>query len=55
VFHDAGAYGASMASNYNSRPLPPEILVDDGKQTLNRRRQSVEHLLELERDEETMP
>jgi len=55
VFHDAGAYGASMASNYNSRPLPPEILVDDGKLKLIRRRQSVEHLLELERDEETMP
>jgi diaminopimelate decarboxylase len=54
VFHDAGAYGASMASNYNSRPLPPEILVDDGKLKLIRRRQSVEHLLELERDEETM-
>lgn len=51
VFHDAGAYGASMASNYNSRPLPPEILVDDGALKLIRRRQSVDHLLELERDE----
>lgn len=28
VFHTAGAYGASMASTYNGRPLVPEILVD---------------------------
>ena len=48
VFHDAGAYGASMSSNYNSRPLPPEILVDDGKLKLIRRRQTVAELLELE-------
>ena len=27
---DAGAYGAVMASNYNRRPLPAEVLVDDG-------------------------
>ncbi len=50
VFHDAGAYGASMASNYNSRPLPPEILVDGGELKLIRRRQSVEDLLALERE-----
>ena len=48
VFHDAGAYGASMASNYNSRPLPPEVLVDDGTVQLIRRRQTIEHLLDLE-------
>ncbi|MDA6076880.1 hypothetical protein O0544_11400 [Edwardsiella anguillarum] len=28
VFHDTGAYGASMSSNYNSRPLLPEVLVE---------------------------
>ena len=28
VFHDAGAYGASMSSNYNTRPLAAEVLVD---------------------------
>jgi hypothetical protein len=28
VMHDAGAYGASMSSNYNSRPLAAEVLVD---------------------------
>lgn len=48
VFHDAGAYGSSMGSNYNSRPLPPEILVDDGKLTLIRRRQDIAELLALE-------
>jgi diaminopimelate decarboxylase len=31
VFHDAGAYGASMSSNYNSRPLAAEVLVDGGR------------------------
>lgn len=49
VFHDAGAYGSSMSSNYNSRPLPPEILVDGREATLIRRRQSIEELLALER------
>jgi hypothetical protein len=27
VIHDTGAYGASMSSNYNTRPLIPEVLV----------------------------
>lgn len=31
VFRDAGAYGFSMASEYNARPLPAEIFVEDGK------------------------
>ncbi|MCD2324407.1 diaminopimelate decarboxylase [Sphingomonas sp. IC-56] len=31
VFHTAGAYGASMASTYNSRALVPEVLVDGGR------------------------
>lgn len=53
VFHDAGAYGSSMSSNYNSRPLLPEILVDNGKLKLIRRRQSLEELLDLERENET--
>jgi diaminopimelate decarboxylase len=48
VLHDAGAYGASMASNYNSRPLAPELLLDGGEVRLIRRRQSLESLLELE-------
>ena len=37
---DAGAYGSAMASNYNRRPLPPEVLVDAGRARLVRRRQT---------------
>ncbi len=45
---DAGAYGAVMASNYNRRPLPPEILVADGRWTVIRRRQTIDDILALE-------
>ncbi|MGK4581450.1 diaminopimelate decarboxylase [Kitasatospora sp. HPMI-4] len=48
VFHDTGAYGASMSSTYNSRPLIPEILTDGDSTRLIRRRQSVADLLALE-------
>jgi diaminopimelate decarboxylase len=48
VFHDAGAYGASMSSNYNSRPLAAEVLIDGGRATLIRRRQTLQDLLGLE-------
>jgi diaminopimelate decarboxylase len=48
VFHNAGAYGASMSSNYNSRPLIPEVLIDAGQVRLIRRRQTVAELLALE-------
>ncbi|MEV7457106.1 diaminopimelate decarboxylase [Pseudarthrobacter oxydans] len=48
VFHDTGAYGASMSSNYNSRPLVPEVLVDNGTVTQIRRRQTIGELLALE-------
>jgi diaminopimelate decarboxylase len=49
LFHEAGAYGASMSSNYNSRPLAPEVLVDGDSVKLVRRRQTVDELLALER------
>jgi diaminopimelate decarboxylase len=49
VFHDAGAYGASMSSNYNSRPLAPEVLIDGEQVRLIRRRQTMDELLALER------
>ncbi len=49
LFHDVGAYGATMSSNYNSRPLVPEVLVEQGKIKLIRRRQTMEELLALER------
>lgn len=48
VLHDTGAYGASMSSNYNSRPLLPEVLFDNGNARLIRRRQTIQELLALE-------
>ncbi|KPC53824.1 diaminopimelate decarboxylase [Amantichitinum ursilacus] len=48
VFHDAGAYGASMSSNYNSRPLVPEVMVDGEQFKIIRRRQTLAELLALE-------
>jgi diaminopimelate decarboxylase len=48
VVHDTGAYGASMSSNYNTRPLIAEVLVDAGAARLIRRRQTVAELLALE-------
>ena len=49
--HDAGAYAASMASNYNSQPFAAEALVEDGRARLVRRRQAIEDLYRLEEDE----
>jgi diaminopimelate decarboxylase len=46
---DAGAYGSAMASNYNRRLLPAEVLIQDGRATLIRRRQTIDELLVLER------
>ncbi len=40
----AGAYGFTMSSNYNSRPRPPEILVDGSRVHLVRRRETLEDL-----------
>ncbi|MCX8956907.1 diaminopimelate decarboxylase [Erwinia psidii] len=48
VFHDTGAYGASMSSNYNSRPLLAEVLFDAGRPVLIRRAQTMQDLLTLE-------
>jgi diaminopimelate decarboxylase len=48
AIRDAGAYGAAMASNYNRRPLPAEVLVDAGSWRVIRRRQTVEDQLALE-------
>jgi diaminopimelate decarboxylase len=50
VFHDTGAYGASMSSNYNSRPLIPEVLIDGDQLQLIRRRQTIQELIALELD-----
>ncbi len=48
VFHGAGAYGATMSSNYNSRLYAPEVLIDGEAHRLIRRRQTLDELLELE-------
>jgi diaminopimelate decarboxylase len=48
AIRDAGAYGSVMASNYNRRPLPPEVLVDEGAWRVIRRRQTLDDLLALE-------
>ena len=45
---DAGAYGSVMASNYNRRTLPPEVMVQDGRTAVIRRRQTIDDLLALE-------
>lgn len=46
VIKNAGAYGYSMASNYNSRLRPAEVMVIDGKARLIRERDKFEQLLE---------
>jgi diaminopimelate decarboxylase len=48
VMHDTGAYGASMSSNYNSRTLLPEVLIEQGQAKLIRRPQPLSDLLALE-------
>ena len=48
AFHDTGAYGASMSSNYNTRPLAVEVLVDGSSSRVIRRRQTIRELIALE-------
>jgi diaminopimelate decarboxylase len=45
---DAGAYGTVLASNYNSRPRPAEVLVEGKSVKLIRRRERIEDLLRCE-------
>lgn len=52
-FHNAGAYGFMMASNYNSRFRPAEVLVDGGKHKLIRRRETMDDLLATQTGLET--
>ena len=46
AFRSAGAYGAVMASEYNSRPLIPEVLVDGDKFAVIRQRPTYEEMIE---------
>lgn len=48
VQRSAGAYGASMSSNYNSRPRTAEVMVDGDQAHLIRRRENYENLWQLE-------
>jgi len=48
AIRDAGAYGSAMASNYNRRPMPAEVMVDHGAWRIVRRRQTIDDLLSLE-------
>lgn len=45
LIHNAGAYGYSMASNYNSRYRPAEIMIVDGQAKLIRKRDNLDQLL----------
>jgi diaminopimelate decarboxylase len=46
VIHDVGAYGASMASNYNSRGLPTEILVNENKFSIIHEEENISEIIE---------
>ena len=48
-----GAYGASMASTYNSRPLAAEVLLDEGRYAIVRRAQTLDELTAGEAAERT--
>ena len=49
VMHSAGAYGAAQASQYNTRPLVPEVLVKGDNFEIIRERPTVEDILKTER------
>lgn len=49
ILHDAGAYGAAMSSNYNTRRLAPEVLIQGGAADLIRERQTFDAILQFER------
>jgi diaminopimelate decarboxylase len=46
ALRDAGAYGMAMASTYNTRPLPAEVVIDGDEVRLARRRQTISELLD---------
>ena len=51
---NTGAYGYSMASNYNSRPKPGEILIDDSKCIVIRKKESIDDLMKNEITQELL-
>jgi diaminopimelate decarboxylase len=46
AIRDTGAYGSVMASNYNRRPLAAEVMIEDGRGRIVRRRQTVDDMLQ---------
>ncbi|WP_138483076.1 diaminopimelate decarboxylase [Dyadobacter bucti] len=50
AFANAGAYGLTMSSNYNTRFRPAEVLIDNGKARMVRRRETMEDLLKTQTD-----
>ena len=48
MFRTAGAYGAAMGSEYNSRPLAPEVLVRGDRWAVTRPRPTYEEMLARE-------
>ena len=50
VIHSAGAYGFTMASNYNTRGRVAEVAIEDGKDRIIRKRESFEDLIALEEE-----
>ena len=48
VFRTAGAYAATMASTYNSRPLTPEVLVDGSRWAVVRPRDGIQRLIDAD-------
>jgi diaminopimelate decarboxylase len=46
AIRDAGAYGSVMASNYNRRPMAAEVMIENGRPHLIRRRQSIDDMLQ---------
>ena len=49
MIRSAGAYGAVMASSYNSRPLVPEVMVDGTRFAVTRPRSSIDEMISAER------
>ena len=49
MIRSAGAYGAVMASSYNTRPLAPEVMVDGTRFAVIRPRPTIDEMLRTER------
>lgn len=52
---NSGAYGFSMSSNYNARPRPAEVLIENGNFSLIRKRESFQQLIENEMNGKDLP